>query len=81
MILFSCLLFALIGTVSAIHSNLTIRSTPPGSGTNNGFFWTFSDDGTGTVIYNNLAGGEYSVQWTNAGTFVAGKGWNPGSNQ
>ncbi|KFY06071.1 hypothetical protein V491_08874, partial [Pseudogymnoascus sp. VKM F-3775] len=56
--------------------------TESSTGTNNGFYYSFWTDGTGDVTYTNLDGGEYSVTWTgNAGNFVGGKGWNPGSAQ
>ncbi|TAQ86011.1 hypothetical protein B7494_g5678 [Chlorociboria aeruginascens] len=63
--------------------NITERSgTPSETGTNNGFYYSFWTDGSGNVNYANLAAGAYSVTWTgNAGNFVAGKGWNPGSAQ
>lgn len=38
--------------------------------------WT---DGGGTVTYTNGTGGNYAVNWTNCGNFVAGKGWKPGN--
>ncbi|KAJ3050591.1 hypothetical protein HK097_008417 [Rhizophlyctis rosea] len=53
--------------------------TPNSTGTNGGYYYSFWSDGAGNVQYTNGSGGSYSVQWTNAGNFVAGKGWKPGS--
>lgn len=61
---------------------LVDRSTPTGTGTNNGFFYSFYNSGSdSTVTYNNKAAGEFSVDWTNCDNFVAGKGWKTGSDR
>ena len=55
------------------------QSVRPGTGTSNGFFYSFWKDNAGSVTYSNHAGGGYSVTWNNVGNFVAGKGWKTGS--
>ncbi|KAH8178824.1 glycosyl hydrolases family 11 domain-containing protein [Sarocladium implicatum] len=55
--------------------------TPTGTGTDNGFFYSFWTDGAGSINYQNGQAGSYTVDWSNVGNFVAGKGWNPGKAQ
>nr|CDS82511.1 glycoside hydrolase family 11 enzyme [uncultured eukaryote] len=91
MFAFSALLFAVsvITGVIANPTNFTLPDhlnrrqtlTSSQTGTNNGFYYSFWTNGGGTVDYTNDGGGEYAVSWTDAGDFVAGKGWNPGSAQ
>ncbi|KAK7996148.1 hypothetical protein PG991_015615 [Apiospora marii] len=58
---------------------LLSRSTPSGTGTHNGYYYSFWTDGAGDVTYTNEAGGQYSARWSGNGNWVGGKGWNPGS--
>ena len=59
---------------------LTTRGgTQSSTGYNNGYYYTFWTDNQAYVIYTNGGGGQYKVDWSGNGDFVAGKGWNPGS--
>jgi len=42
-------------------------------------YWQNWTDGGGTVTPVNGADGNFSVNWTNCGNFVVGKGWGTGS--
>ncbi|KAF8143815.1 concanavalin A-like lectin/glucanase domain-containing protein [Mycena galopus ATCC 62051] len=81
----SCLLAILATTATAAVSALsknTRSETASISGTNFGYYYTFSAEDGDAVVYTNLDDSEYSIQWTNnSGYFVGGKEWNPGSAQ
>ncbi|RDW77700.1 endo-1,4-beta-xylanase-5 [Coleophoma cylindrospora] len=90
MVSFSTLLLAcsavagvLAAPTSEVRSDLSERSyTSSGTGTSNGFYYSFWTDGTAEATYTNKAAGEYSVSWTgDVGNFVCGKGWSTGSAQ
>jgi len=70
-----------VAGVFAAPTTLAERQTITTSqtGTNNGYYYSFWTEGTGTVDYTNGAAGEYSVTWENAGDFTAGKGWSTGA--
>jgi endo-1,4-beta-xylanase len=66
---------ALAGTAKAattICSNQT--------GTNSGFYYQMWSAGTGSACITLNSGNSYSTSWSGVGDFVAGVGWNPGSN-
>ncbi|KAF7300501.1 Endo-1,4-beta-xylanase [Mycena chlorophos] len=67
--------------ITITNNKLASRSTveQPGSGTYDGMYWASYVTSGFDVIYTNIAGGQYEVQWDGSGDFVVGQGWNPGA--
>ena len=59
-------------TAATICSNQT--------GTNSGYYYQMWSNGSGSACINLNSGNSYSASWNGIGDFVAGVGWNPGSN-
>jgi endo-1,4-beta-xylanase len=68
------LLLAVVGQQSNAQ---TICSSQ--TGTNNGYYYSFWTNGTGSACMTMGSGGNYSMSWSNVGNFVGGKGWSTGS--
>nr|WP_051971224.1 glycoside hydrolase family 11 protein [Kitasatospora azatica] len=49
------------------------------TGNDGGYFYSFWTQGDGAASMSLNGGGNYGTSWSNAGNFVAGKGWSTGS--
>lgn len=64
------IIFSIVMCFSGIFSSTAFAATD---------YWQNYTDGGGTVNMVNGSGGNFSVNWTNCGNFVVGKGWGAGS--
>jgi hypothetical protein len=65
-------------TVFTASAQRTISSNQTGT---DGLWYTFWTDGGGSVSMTLNGGGSFSVNWSNCGNFVCGKGWSTGSGR
>ncbi|MGP4111303.1 glycoside hydrolase family 11 protein [Streptomyces sp. 4N509B] len=63
----------------AAHAQQTVTRNE--TGTHEGFFYSFWTDGVGSVAMTLTSGGSYSTRWSEAGSFLCGKGWSTGSRR
>ncbi|HWF82599.1 MAG TPA: glycoside hydrolase family 11 protein, partial [Streptosporangiaceae bacterium] len=50
------------------------------TGNNGGYYYQMWTNGQGSACITLNSGNSYSARWSGVGDFVAGVGWNPGSN-
>jgi len=83
MVSFTTIFTALAAATAAVASplELALRGIQPGTGTHDGYFFSYWTDNQGSVDYNNGPRGSYRVSWRNVGNWVGGKGWNPGPSK
>jgi len=66
---------AILPTTAANAANICSNQT----GSSNGYYYQMWSNGQGSACIN-VGSGSYTSSWSGIGDFVAGVGWNPGSN-
>jgi endo-1,4-beta-xylanase len=73
------LALAVAGVLVPSAANAAVCSNQTGN--SNGYYYSFWTAGSGSACMTLGSGGNYSTSWSNAGNFVAGKGWSTGSRR
>ncbi len=80
----------LVGAVAAMAAAVTVLASPANAatqicsnqtGNNGGNYFQMWSNGQGSACITLNSGTSYSTSWKGIGDFVAGVGWNPGSNR
>ncbi|CCQ33829.1 chitinase protein [Halorhabdus tiamatea SARL4B] len=66
-----------VGSLASPAAAITENQT----GTHDGYFYSFWTNDQGSVEMTLESGGSYSVDWSNTGNFVCGKGWETGARR
>jgi endo-1,4-beta-xylanase len=77
-VVFAVILAAATGALPGIAKAAAICSSQ--TGTNGGYYYQMYTAGSGSACITLNSGNSYSTSWSNVGDFVAGVGFNPGSN-
>jgi endo-1,4-beta-xylanase len=70
---------ATLSLFNIAHADTTITTSK--TGTSDGYFYSFWTEGSGSASMTLGSGGNYATNWSNAGNFVAGYGWNTGDRK
>jgi endo-1,4-beta-xylanase len=72
---------AAVGLGAGATASPAAAITQNQTGNDGGYFYSFWTNAEGTVTMDLGSGGNYSVDWTDTGNFVCGKGWSTGSRR
>ncbi|MHB8131908.1 MAG: glycoside hydrolase family 11 protein [Mobilitalea sp.] len=77
--LFLAILMCFMLALPAVNIQAATTVTTNQTGTHDGYFYSFWNQGGGSVTMTLGSGGNYSVNWSNCTNFTCGKGWSTGS--